>query len=89
DKSKPERYPLGGICFLHRAAENEIHPLTPAQALPLLWSQTPHVLGRADMERLLSLADQLLEETPLWQLFCNAEEGAAQVARTALTGERP
>lgn len=75
---------LKAICFLFRGEENRIEPLTPAQALPLLMSQTVFRLGRGGMERLLELADRLLREVPIWRIECTPEDAAAEFVRAAL-----
>lgn len=86
DLSANRGAPLKGICFLFRGEQTTLEPLTPAQALPLFMSQTVFRLGRANMERLLPLADRLLREVPLWKLTCTKEDEAAYVVREALFG---
>lgn len=86
DLSANRGAPLKGICFLFRGEQTTLEPLTPAQALPLFMSQTVFRLGRANMERLLPLADRLLREVPLWKLTCTKEDEAAYVVRKALFG---
>lgn len=78
---------VGGIAFLRRAEENAIERLCPAQALAPFLSQTPRVLEREQMERLLELADKLLREVPVWRLDCRDDDGAALLARAYMTGE--
>lgn len=84
DLSQNRSAPLAGVCFLFRGEENALEPLTPAEALPLLLSQTPFRLRREDLERLLALADRLLRETKLWRLTCRNDDGAARFARDHL-----
>ena len=87
DKSLGISAPLSAICFLFRGDENAVEPLTPAQALPLFMSQTIFRLGRADLMRLLDLADELLGEVPLYRVTCRNDDSAAVFTKNALFGE--
>ena len=76
--------PLRAICFLFQGEENALQPLTPAEALPLLLSQTPFRLHREDMDRLLAAADRLLRETNVFRLICRNDDSAAYFVREKL-----
>ena len=76
--------PLRAICFLFQGQENALQPLTPAEALPLLLSQTPFRLHREDMDRLLAAADRLLRETNVFRLICRNDDSAAYFVREKL-----
>lgn len=80
--------PVGGLAFLRRGEENRVEPLSPAQALPLLISQTPRVLTLEQTDKMLALAGRLLGEIPVWQLTCRNDDGAAYLARAYMMGER-
>lgn len=84
DKSIRRAAPLHAICFLFRGEENALTPLPPAEALPLFMSQTIFQLGRADLERLMALADRLLQEVSVCRLTCRNDDSAAQFTKTAL-----
>ena len=84
DLSQNRGVPLAAVCFLFRGEENALEPLTPAQALPLLLSQTPFQLRREDMDRLLTTADCLLRETKVFRLTCRNDDSAARFARDRL-----
>ena len=84
DKSIRRAAPLQAICFLFRGEENDLCPLTPAQALPLFMSQTIFQLGRADLERLMALADRLLQEVPVYRLTCRNDDSAAEFVKSKL-----
>ena len=58
--------------------------LTPAEALPLLLSQTPFRLHREYMDRLLAAADRLLRETNVFRLICRNDDSAAYFVREKL-----
>lgn len=85
DLSVPKSAPLGGVTFLRRAEENQMEPLTPAQALPLLMSQTVSRLRREQMQLLLPMADQLLRQVPIWMLSCRNEDAAAVLSHDIMT----
>ena len=87
--SRPAGAPVGALVFLRRGEVDQMKPLDPARALPLLLSQTVRTLGREDMDRLLALADRLLAEVPLWQLTCTDRDQAALLAREALCPAGP
>ena len=72
------------LCFLFQGEENALQPLTPAEALPLLLSQTPFRLHREDMDRLLAAADRLLRETNVFRLICRNDDSAAYFVRERL-----
>lgn len=87
----PGEYPLGGIAFLRRGAENKAEPLLPEDAVQDLLCQIfmPDTPGA--MLGTLALADRILKATRLVRLYCNMEPGAAHTARAALaedTGSR-
>ena len=84
DRSSNCCAPLEGICFLFRGETNAIEPLSPAQALPLLLSQTVYCLERTDLDRLLELSDRLLREVPIWRLRCRNDDSAARFSHSAL-----
>lgn len=85
DLSMPIGAPIGGIAFLQRGEENEIHRLTPGEALPYFMSQSLWRLWTAnEMDLQLSLADQLVRQVPIWQLTCRNDDEAAVIAHRAM-----
>ena len=87
DLSSPQSAPLGGIAFLQRGQENTIRPLAPAEAVPLLISQSMRHLNEMQMSLQLALLDRLLQEVPVWLLTCRNDDEAAQVSRRAMAYE--
>jgi len=87
DISSPEGVPLGGIAFLHRGEDNEIHRLPPVDAVAMMISQSPRFLNAAQMTAQLELMDKLLQEVPIWKLTCRDDDEAAEVSRSAMVGE--
>ena len=78
--------PLKALCFLERAEENSLEPLPPGEASIRLFHQLLLPREQERMERLLTLADRMLETTPCWILRCNLDRSAAETARRMLTG---
>lgn len=87
DLSSPEGFPVGGIAFLERGDHNAIRRLTPAEALPLIMSQTMKFLSLERMNTKLTLLDQCLRTVPVWLLTCQNNDEAAFVSHEAMTGE--
>lgn len=84
DLSVPAGVPLGGIAFLLRGKENTIRRMEPGEAVAHLISQAPRYLSAQRMEQQLSLLDQLLQQVPIWLLYCRDEDEAAFVSREAM-----
>jgi len=71
--------PLKGICFLQRGAENRIQKAEPQKWLPELIHQCffPE-------KRYVSLAQQLAQRIPLWEMSCTKDPQAATIAYEAM-----
>ncbi len=69
--------PLKGICILRRGRENQITPLLPEAALPMLRKQCNAPDG--------PLVDRLAQIVPLWQMECTKDPQAAWVSYTAMS----
>ncbi|HOH86785.1 hypothetical protein [Ruminococcus sp.] len=72
--------PLKAICILTRAAENSIVPISAAEAYPMLIQQIYRPSDMAKMQKTLTLADMLAEQTALYRLGCNMDISAAVTA---------
>ena len=81
------KVPLAGICILERGKENRIAPCPPQTALPVLLRQSHCPADRQNRPALESLVNELAERIPLWQMACNKEPEAAQVAYEAMSKE--
>ena len=78
--------PLKGICLLHRGSENVIRRAEPKDLINFLRRQA-HVPADASLaQKMLSLVDALAETVPLWEMDCNKDSDAAQVAYLAMKG---
>lgn len=80
DLSLPTGVPLGGIAFLRRSEQNRITRLEPADAVPMLISQSLRHLTAEQMSQQLVLLDKLLREVPVWDLQCRNDDEAAYVS---------
>ena len=87
DLSTPVGVPLGGIAFLERGQENEIHRLSPGEAVPDILRETLRALPASQISQLLGLVDRLLQEIPVWKLRCRNDDEAALVSYGAMTKE--
>ena len=76
--------PLKGICLLKRGTENEIRPLAPEYGIALLREQAHIPEDSALRGSVFALVDALLEKVPLWQMSCNKEPVAAEIAYRAM-----
>jgi hypothetical protein len=76
--------PVGGIAFLQRGEEDRVTRMRPYQALPLVLEQSKRALSVVQTERLLELAEQVLQDVPLWKLVCRDDDQAAILARNSM-----
>ena len=76
--------PLQGICILQRGKENEIHPISPEEALPMLLHQSYCPLAPEKRIRFEALVKELAERTPLWHMRCNMDVEAAEVSHKTM-----
>ena len=72
--------PLQGICLLERAPENRIRPATAQELLPLLEKQVYCPADSKKQPQLTRLLHRLTSLVPLWQLQCNKNPEAAELA---------
>lgn len=86
DLSTPKGVPLGGIAFLKRGEENSIRRLSTVEAVPPLMHQSMWRLEKEQMEKSLTLLDDLIRKIPIWELSCRNEDAAAFLSRDAMTG---
>lgn len=77
--------PLKGICLLRRGIENEIHRTSQQGLLDLLRCQVYIPADEALAASAISLLDELTEMVPLWEMSCNKELAAAEVAYSAMS----
>ena len=76
--------PLAGICILERGPVDQIVPIAPAEAYPLLESQAYVPLDPGKAHRRQQLLQMLAEAIPLWRMSCTPTENAAILAHNAM-----
>lgn len=77
--------PLQGICILSRGTENVIHPLSPAEALPMLAHQSCAPSDSGQQPRFRQLVEALSGAVPLWHMACTKDPAAAWVSFEAMS----
>ena len=80
--------PVAGICQLGRGAENEISPISPSEALSVLFAQTYRPETEAGMRKSVQLQAQIARRVPFWRLKCNMSQEAAELSYAAMRGEK-
>ena len=78
--------PLRAIAVLERSPENRIAPLSSAEAMPHLLSQTYRMQDVGKMRKTLILLDRLSRNVGLYRLGCNMDPEAADVAYKGMKG---
>ena len=78
--------PLRAVAWLTRGKTNAIRPLSPAEAIPTLFSQCFRSETEAGMERVLALEDAILRRVPFFKLACTISRDAVRVAYEGMTG---
>jgi hypothetical protein len=79
--------PLAGICILERGSEDEIRPIPPAEALPMLQKQAYCPLDETKKVKFLEIISHFAEKVPLYQMQCTKNQAAALVASAAMIKE--
>ena len=72
--------PLKAICFLTRAADNHIEPITREQAYTMLLQQVYRPADSVKMIATLLLIDKLADTVNLYRLGCNMDISAARAS---------
>lgn len=78
--------PLKAICILERGEVNEIHPISKAEALPVLMQQTHRPSDKANFPKFMELMGKLTEGTAFYRLKCNMEKDAAKASYEGMKG---
>lgn len=85
--SRNTSVPLKGLCILNRSEQNHIEKISRREAYTMLIQQVHKPEGVDKMYKLLKLVDLLAEKTNLYQLGCNMEREAAEVAYNGMKGK--
>ena len=78
---------LKGICWLQRGSENVIQRAESGDLIGLLRQQVHIPMDPFLGKKALALVDTLVERIPLWEMYCNKESEAAEVAYRAMNGD--
>lgn len=76
--------PLKGICSLHRGKENRIIRVEPACVTELLRKQVHIPDDETLAKKAISMLDTVVEMVPLWEMWCNKDLEAVEVAYSAM-----
>ena len=76
--------PLQGICSLQRGQTNVIRPAKATDLQNLLCHQAHAPVEKDLLEKTEQMVKRLTDMVPLWELSCNKEPEAAQVAYEAM-----
>ena len=76
--------PLQGLCRLERGAENHIVSASAEELLPMLRKQAYQPLDEEKSSRFLDLTLRLSRQVSLWQMACNKNPDAAELAFEAM-----
>lgn len=77
--------PLKGICVLTRGVENHIQRAEPETVLSMLQKQSYQPEAEEKYPRFLELVEVLSRQVPLWQMACNRQPEAAEIAFRAMS----
>lgn len=80
DQSRNAAVPIQGICFLERSETNYIENMPKKDAVHQILNQTIRPKDPANMEKLLTLLDRLLDKVKVYRMGCNMDDEAAYVA---------
>ena len=80
--------PLKSICFLERSAKNWVKPITPAEALAMLFQQSQRPQNPANMPKYMELIDKLASRVEFYRMGCNMDPEAAHISYEAMSGIR-
>ena len=71
---------LSAICFIERAAENKITPMSAESAVSMVFSQILFPSDLEEFDKTASFLDAMLKEVPCYLLSCNMHVDAAITA---------
>ncbi len=77
---------LRSVCIIRRADENCISRITKSQAYAMLLQQSYRPSDAAALAKTLHLIDKMADSVELWQLGCNMDISAAELAYNTMKG---
>lgn len=84
---RPEQAPIAGIFLVNQAPENRIQRLGFDAFKPLFTQTIVNSWDSSFMEKITELFAQLLEEVPIYRLYCRKDQAAAELAHATLFGK--
>ncbi|MBQ7499654.1 MAG: hypothetical protein IJT91_02040 [Clostridia bacterium] len=84
DISENITVPLHAVCFLYRAREDHIEPISSAEGFRFSWLQTIRNIGPKTSAMMLESVKQYAENTRFYAMGCTDSDHAAEVARNAI-----
>lgn len=78
--------PLKAICFLERAKNNRIYPLNTTAVFLRLLQQVYQPSEPSSMKKTLELLNLLKDQISFFQLECNQDQEAAEIAYNTMKG---
>lgn len=80
------KYPLEGICLLHRADTNSIKESDKSLALKKIFTQIIRPKEQDAMLNTLDILNKILTAVPVYDLYCNMDESAAELSYRYMSG---
>lgn len=80
DLNTNQKFPLAGICLLHRAETNFINEADKALALKKIFTQILRPKEQSAMLNTLDILNKILSVVPVYDLYCNMDDSAADIS---------
>lgn len=80
DLNLNEAYPIKGICFIERGNTNHIEEMPSIKAIYSIYDQTIRPTDETRASLLLDYIGKVVENIPIYKLYCNMEDEAALVS---------
>ena len=84
---RPEEAPIAGIFLVTQAPENRVEPMGVEAFKALMTQTTVNSWDSAFMEKITDLLGKLLEQVPIYRLYCRPDRDAAVLAYHRLFGK--
>ena len=78
--------PLKAICIIKRAEENDIKAISKDQAYAMLLQQVYRPYNKEQLAKTIQLIDKLMDKVEFYELKCNMEISAAEIAYNTMKG---
>lgn len=86
---RPEQAPIAGIFLVTQAKENRVEPLGPKAFGPLFSQTIVNSWDSVFMDTITGLLAELLEQVPVYRLYCLPDAAAAELGYATLFGKEP